>query len=141
MLNTGVNYLVGRGTSKDVKAAEKMWIEAANRGSADAAWRLSECYREGTIEGNIGQYKQYLTKAANLGYAAACYKLGSYYFSGVEGIFNKDAFQAFIYMKKAADANYADANDAMAYFYENGIGCEKDPEKAKEYRAKARTTY
>ena len=137
MVNVGVNYLVGRGTDKDVKAAEKMWIEAANRGSAEAAWRLSECYREGTVEGNVGQYKQYLAKAANLGHAAACCKLGTYYFSGVEGLYPKDAYQSFIYMKKAADAGYFDAYAVMAYFYENGMGCEKDPEKAKEYKVKA----
>ena len=36
----------------------------------------------------------------------------------------------------AADMGNVDACGVLSYFYENGIGCNKDPEKAKEYRDK-----
>lgn len=37
---------------------------------------------------------------------------------------------------KKADFGFVDAYDAVAYMYENGIGCDKNPQKAKEYRNK-----
>ena len=44
--------------------------------------------------------------------------------------------QAFVYVKQAADMGLVDACKMIAYFYEEGIGCAKNPVKAKEYRDK-----
>ena len=52
------------------------------------------------------------------------------------GLMNKDVGQAFVYIKKAADMGLVDACNSLAYLYENGIGCDKDPQKAKEYKDK-----
>ena len=49
---------------------------------------------------------------------------------------DKSDGQAFVYVKKAADMGLIDACNVLAYFYENGIGCDKDPQKAKEYKDK-----
>ena len=49
---------------------------------------------------------------------------------------DKDYGQAFVYTKKAADMGHVDACNAIAYFYENGIGIDKNPQKAKEYKDK-----
>ena len=43
-------------------------------------------------------------------------------------------------MKKAADLGHVDACAGLGYMYENGIGCEKNVELAKEYKAKAGIT-
>ena len=51
-------------------------------------------------------------------------------------MFDKNNDQAFIYMRKAADMGNVDACRTLAYFYENGIGVNKDPQKAKEYKDK-----
>ena len=49
---------------------------------------------------------------------------------------DKSIEHAFVYIKKAADLGLVDACESIAYFYENGMGCDKDPNKAKEYRDK-----
>ena len=139
MVNVGVDYLTGRGTAKDIDAAEKMWIKAAERGNAEAAWRLSLSYSDGTFKWNTEKIVFYLNKAAALDHPAACYKLSDCYLKGIEG-YPKDMFQAFIYMKKAADLGHVDACAKLAYMYYNGIGCEKNIELAKEYKAKAGVT-
>jgi hypothetical protein len=140
MLNVGVDYLTGRGTAKNVDAAEKMWIKAAERGNAEAANRLAASYSDGTFKGSTDKVVLYLNKAAALDHPAACYNLAINYIKGIDGYYPKDAFQAFIYMKKAADLGHVDACAGLGYMYENGIGCEKNIELAKEYKAKAGVT-
>ena len=140
MLNAGVNYLAGRGTAPDTLAAEKMWIKAAEHGSGEAANRLSICYSDGKFIRNTDKAALYLNKAAALDHPAACYNLAINYLKGIDGYYPKDAFQSFVYMKKAADLGYVDACAGLGYMYENGIGCEKNLELAKEYKAKAGIT-
>ena len=77
--------------------------------------------------------KKYLIKAAELNDAWGCLNLGTQYYLG-NYLMDKSYSQAFVYVKKAADMGLIDACNVLAYFYENGIGCDKNPQKAKEYK-------
>ncbi len=134
-LNLAVNYLTGRGCQKDVIMAEKYMVKAADKGSSDASCRLYYLYTDGTFKKDTDKAKSYLEKASKKGSAKANYELASLYYLGKMG-YPQDNFQSFIFMKKAADGGFPDAINALAYMYENGLGCEKDPLKAKEYRNK-----
>lgn len=48
-------------------------------------------------------------------------------------MFEKNNQLAFIYTQKAADAGVVDAYGVLAYLYKEGIGCDKDLDKAREY--------
>lgn len=133
-------YIDGVGTEKDVAKGIKVWERAAELGNAAAANNLF-CYYYGIEYGgkvkNLEKAREYLFQAAKLKDDQACYNLAFFYYSGSD-IVKKDKKQAFIYAKMAADQNHPDACNMIAYLYENGIGCDKDPKKAQEYRDKVK---
>lgn len=136
--NLAFKYIDGIGTEKDVAKGIKVWERAVELGSAAAANNLF-CYYYAIDYGgkkkDLEKAKDYLFKAAKLKDDQACFNLAYFYFFGGD-IVKKDNKQAFIYAKMAADQNHPDACNLVAYMYENGIGCDKDPKKAQEYRDK-----
>ena len=135
-LNLGVNYLTGRGIEKNVDETRKCYERAVKRGSAEAALRLAGMYEDYTLgKPNLDKCKEYLEKAVDLGSPRAYYIIARMYYLGANG-YPEDDYQAFVYFKKAADAGWVDAYEYLIEMYEEGLGCEKNPAKAKEYRDK-----
>lgn len=148
-LNLGVYYLVGRGIDRDEEKARGCYERAVERGSAEAAIRLVDIYDNemfmdminGTmINGRsnpilMSKYKEYLEKAVKLGSPRAYYYMANNYYGGAY-TYPQDFAQAFVYYKKAADDGWVDAYNDVADMYEKGLGCVKNPTKAKEYRDK-----
>ncbi len=64
--------------------------------------------------------------------AKACYYLGLLYDYGSDEI-EKQPMIAFSWYEKAADAGYAEGCTALGYMYLNGVGTDKDVDKAREY--------
>lgn len=81
--------------------------------------------------------KEYLIKSAKQGNEYANYNLSSHYFKGSK-LLEKNLFQAFIYCKQAADMGYVEACEKLGYMYEKGLGCDRNPDKAKEYYDKTK---
>ncbi len=134
----GFAYIDGVGCEKDLKKGIETWKLAVVYGSGSAANNLFCYYNNGAFGGKKDaidkkKAKDYLLRAAELNSAMGCFNLGKEYFSG-NNLMEKNDSQAFIYIKKAADAGVVDACTWIAYFYENGIGCDKDPNKAKKYK-------
>lgn len=134
----GFAYIDGVGCEKDLKKGIETWKLAVVYGSGSAANNLFCYYNNGAFGGKKDaidkkKAKEYLLRAAELNSAMGCFNLGKEYFSG-NNLMEKNDSQAFIYIKKAADAGVVDACTWIAYFYENGIGCDKDPNKAKKYK-------
>lgn len=136
--NLGFAYLNGTGCEKNIAKGIETWKLAVEYGSGGAANNLY-CYyyycNFGGTKKNKEQAKKYLLKAAELRNDWGCRNLGLQYYTGKD-LVDKDEQQAFVYMKMAADAGLVVACESLAYFYENGIGCERNPQKAKEYRDK-----
>ena len=135
--NLAYAYIEGVGCEKNESKGIELYKLAADNGSGFSAYKLYYCYANGAwgIKKNIEVAKKYLFKAAEYGDAWGCYNLGRHYYLGTEYV-TKDVGQAFVYVKKAADMGLVDACNFLAYLYENGIGVDKDPHKAKEYRDK-----
>jgi hypothetical protein len=134
-LNLGVCYIAGRGCEQDSKKAEQLWQKAANMGSQVAAMHLATSYLNGVLDNSSEKYVFYLEKAAKLGSPEAYYELATNYYYALHG-YKKDVYQAFVYTKKAADEGLVDACETVASMYEEGVGCEKNLQKAREYRSK-----
>lgn len=135
--NLAYAYINGIGCEKNEKKAVELFKKATKNGSGYSARNLYYCYWNGNggVERDKDLAKKYLLKAAELNDPWGCYLLGSHYYLGSD-IIDKHSGQAFVYIKKAADMGHIDACNMIAYFYENGIGCDKDPQKAKEYKDK-----
>ncbi|MBR6286367.1 MAG: sel1 repeat family protein [Bacteroidaceae bacterium] len=136
----GLAYIDGKGCDKDVKKGIETWELASDYGSGAAANNLFCYYSDGmyTEDKNVIDKKlakKYLLRSAELRDDVGCYNLARRYYWGND-LFEKDDSQAFVYMKIAADQGYVDACEWLSYFYKNGIGCDKNPQKAKEYKDK-----
>ena len=137
----GFAYIEGNGCDIDIEKGIGLWEKAVEYGHGGAANNLFCHYNNGDYGGknkrNKELAKKYLLKAAELGDVVGCFNLGREYFFG-NNLMEKNNSQAFFYIQRAADKGFVEACNWMAYFYENGIGCNKDPDKAKEYKDKTK---
>ena len=135
--NLAYAYIEGVGCEKSLEKGILLYTVAAENGSGFSANRLFYCYWTGTwgVKKNNDLAKKYLLRAAELDDPWGCYNLGIQYYKGND-LVNQDYDQSFVYIKKAADLGLVDACNNLAYLYENGIGVNKNPQKAKEYRDK-----
>ena len=140
----GWDYINGTGCEKDVKKGIDTWKKAVEYGSASAANNLYVYYNGGDASSSlpVGPIdnelaKEYLLKAAKMGDYMACWNLGREYYWGND-LFEKNNSLAVFYIKKAADAGMIDACGWLAYFYYEGIGCDRNPDKAREYEKKTK---
>lgn len=133
--NLAYCYLQGIGCEKDKQKAIELYDKAVEKGSGFSANKLYYSYYNGVdgVKKNNEKAKKYLLKAAELNDPWGCFNLANHYYDE-RGLMGKDIHQAFVYFKKAADMGLVEACGVMSYLYERGIGCDKDPDKAKEYK-------
>lgn len=79
---------------------------------------------------------QYYTLASQAGEGQADMALSKWFLCGCEGAFEKDEELAFVFAEKAAKKGLASAEFAMGYYYEVGVGRQKDLSAAKEWYLK-----
>ena len=135
--NLAFAYMSGIGCEKNVEKAIDIYKQAVENGSGFSANKLYSIFRYGLsgVEKDEKLAKYYLFKAAELEDDWGCFNLGKQYYNGND-LVEQNYDQAFVYVKKAADMGLVEACNAIAYLYEKGIGCDKNPVKAKEYRDK-----
>lgn len=135
--NLAFAYMSGIGCEKNVEKAIDTYKQAVENGSGFSANKLYSIFRYGLsgVEKDEKLAKYYLFKAAELEDDWGCFNLGKQYYNGND-LVEQNYDQAFVYVKKAADMGLVEACNAIAYLYEKGIGCDKNPVKAKEYRDK-----
>ncbi len=124
------------GVEKYYKQAIKYYQPAAEKGDADAQYRIGTsymiCYKngEGIIQDDKKAFKYY-QMAADQGHAKAQYILGVCYDRG-EGV-AQDVNQAVKYYQLAADQGIARAQYNLANCYKYGEGITKDIKKSFKY--------
>ncbi len=148
----GYFYEYGIGTIKDEIKAFKWYLKSAEGGNSDAQYQLGYFYQYGVEidKDEVKAFEWYL-KSAEGGNSDAQYQLGYFYQYGV-GI-DKDEVKALewylksakggnskaqykLYLKSAEEGN-SDAQYQLGYFYQYGVGIDKDEEKAFEWYLKS----
>ena len=133
--NYAIALINGRGCKEDTNKGLKMMYLAEERGSAVAAMNLFwSLFNGGTV--NSKELKSHLEKAAKEDFGDAFFVMAQLCQNGQLG-YTQDAQQAFVYMKKAADAGVSKACEMLANYYRNGYGRSVDVAKANEYQKKS----
>ena len=113
----GFCYENGIGIPENKEEAAKWYREAAERGHADAQWRLGlyygYCHNNGiAIPGGELQIGRWFSKAAEQGHPGAQYCLGACYEKAV-GVEQEDEEKAINWYRKAAEQGHKEAAEAL----------------------------
>ncbi|KAI8335019.1 hypothetical protein BC941DRAFT_431008 [Chlamydoabsidia padenii] len=124
---------------QDHDYAIRLYQDASDLGYAPSCFRLGECYEFGRLGCAVDprQSMHYYGLAAEQGHPHACFALTAWYLIGVPGVMPPCDEQAFAWAMRAAHQGLARAEYAVGYFYEVGIGIEKNQSLAWEYYQKA----
>lgn len=115
---------------------QRRLLEKAEAGDAESQFQLAQSYRDGEgVPKDPPLAIDWAIKAAEQGYAPACYFLGIMYNVLHNGTWDRE--QAFFWTLKAAEAGNQDCFYRVGHFMENGIGTEKDIAKAVEWYRKS----
>ncbi|CAO3591323.1 unnamed protein product [Absidia cylindrospora] len=127
---------------QDHDYAIRLYQDASDLGYAPSCFRLGECYEFGrlgcTVDPRLSMH--YYGLAAEQGHSHACFALTAWYLIGVPGWMEPSDEQAFAWALRATQASgggLARAEYAVGYFYEVGIGIERNQTMALEYYQKA----
>lgn len=113
---------------------------AAYLNHASAQLKLGWAYEYAKIECSFDPLLsvQYYSLASKGGKAEADVALSRWFLCGAEGCFEKNEALAFTFAEKATRRGLPAAEFALAYYYEVGVGCEKNlPMAMKWYRRSA----
>jgi len=131
---------------RDYKYAVQLLEKASLLGHIKSQHRLGLCYEHGKlgVEVDAKISMKYFGMAAAKGHGESMFELAGWYLTGSEvykegGNDNDDEIEyiiepsneiAFQWTRKAAERNLPKAEFALGYFYDNGIGINKDTEEA-----------
>ncbi|KAI9503038.1 hypothetical protein BX070DRAFT_192563 [Coemansia spiralis] len=122
----------------DPEEAQKLLDKAARLGSVDAQYLLGYLFEFGEHGFPVDPQSSthYYQLAAEQDNAKAQMALSGWYLSGGQGVPIDDRL-AFDWGHRAAQQGLTRAMYAMGYYYEMGIGCDKDIGRAREWYEKA----
>lgn len=125
-------YTIGRGVSKDDKAAHEWTLRSADQGFPRAIFNLGVHYESGTVAAaDFKKAAELYQQAAQRGFARAQLALGLMHRTG-KGM--PQDFQASLKLiAAAAKQNLPAAQLAMAEIYDAGAGVARDAQKADEW--------
>ena len=129
----GVALLHGYDGDKQVERGEKLIVEAAQQGVANAMALVGYFYLVGshTIQVDLSLAEKYLRAAADAEQAEAMANLGVLYYQ------KKDLQQAFAFISKAAQAGFPHAQYHLALMFASGEGCAVDLLASEQWMAEA----
>lgn len=124
-----------KGIPRTFVGADKVLLERAENGDAEAQCRLASIYYNEAGAQHYAKAAAWYHRAADQGYAKAQSDLGVMYQQGL-GV-RKDYTEATRWYRKAADQGYASAQFNLGTMYYNGEGVPQDYSKALEWWRKA----
>lgn len=133
LYHLGRYYKYAVGIPENPEEALKLFNQAAEAGSAPGLTELALSYEQeyGGLEFDAAKIIEYMTKAAEMGYTYAQYKLASYYYYG---LVETDLEKAIEWYTKAYEQGYPYAALMLGeYYLYNMGGGETQYEKAFEY--------
>ncbi|KAJ3193993.1 hypothetical protein HK101_003702 [Irineochytrium annulatum] len=121
----------GTGVERDPAAALRLYNRAAEGGHSGAMFRVGQCYERGSLGCNVDleQSVEWYQKAAEQKDPDAACAMAFMYATG-KGVV-KDLSKAKDHYLRAAEKGNRVAENALGWFYENGLGgLRKDPDMA-----------
>jgi TPR repeat protein len=129
-LQTGISYLKGRGVVQDSGQAVFWLRQAAQREHPHALYLLGAAYLQGLgVPADSSRALAYFSQAAQLGHADAQLQAAILYRSAAEEV-PELMSKSVELMRQAADQGHPRAMTALAYFYSQGVGVDKDNAQA-----------
>ncbi len=134
----GDAYLDGKLLQRDTDKAMEYWNKSAENGSIEAMTNLRVFYQEGfpNMEPDLDRSLAWAFEAAKLGDTGNEYWVGSHFLTINDGDKNNNEAAA-IWLGKAAEKGYADAEYALGVMYKRGLYFSVDADVAYEYFVKA----
>jgi TPR repeat protein len=116
----------------DEMYALELLVQAAELDYPPAQYKLGWCFEYGELgcPTDAVQSIHWFLLAAENNEPNAQFSLAGWYLTGAEGVIEPNDKEAFHWASKAAEQKYVKAEYAIAYFYEMGIGIEKNMEEA-----------
>ena len=131
--NLALLYIMQEGESDNVSAGIQMLQELADEGDAFSIYSLGGCYMNGKgVIQDISKGLELYQTASNLGLGIATYSIGAYYMNDCH-----NSAKGIEYCEKAAEQGFALAASILEQIYEEGMGVEKDLDKAMIYLKRA----
>jgi TPR repeat protein len=129
------------GYTKDEVAGLNYCKAAAKLGYSPAQCKLGWCYEYGKLRCVIDAKKSigWYSRAAKQGNPQAEMALSGWYLTGAKNILEPNDREAFLWALKSTEGGFVKAEYALGYYYEVGLGCEKDLEMAKRFYQRAAT--
>jgi TPR repeat protein len=123
----------------DVKASRQNIEKAAFLGFSKAQVRMGQAYDYGQLgcRYNPELSLHYYVLASRQAEPEAEMAINKWFLSGCEGLFEKNEELAFVYAKRAAKECYPNAEFAMGYMLEIGLGTPQDISEAQRWYALA----
>lgn len=127
----------------DAAYAKELHTSAAHLGFTLSQFKLGQCYQYGTLDCPVDPRRSiaWYTKAAEKGHPEAELALSGWYLTGSEGILRQSDSEAYLWARKAANRGLSNAEYAVGYFAEVGIGIKQDMEFAKRWYMRAAGGY
>jgi TPR repeat protein/serine/threonine protein kinase len=136
LVELGLKYEKGEGTSKDLTKAADLYRKAAETGDAAGEFHLASMYRDGDgMQQDLVKAAEWFTKSAQQNYADAENELGAMYQRGQ--VESQDDSQAIRWYRKSAEQGNSAGEYNLAWMYDNGRGVPKDPAIAANWYRKA----
>ena len=131
--NANINQANRAASQGDFKGEENILRSLAQKGNADAQYRLGRIYEMGLIDGepNFQEAKNWFEKASDQGVVKAKAELGHLYLNGVGVLQNFDKARNLL-EEASADGN-PKAQFDLARMWQNGWGGEKNAAMAYAY--------
>ncbi|KAI9307802.1 hypothetical protein BJ944DRAFT_261328 [Cunninghamella echinulata] len=128
----------------DIDYARELITKAATFGYAPSQYKLGLAYENGSLNCPIDARRSiaWYGKAAEQGHMESALALSGWYLTGAPGILLQNDKEAFLWAKYTADYGYAKGQYACGYYFETGIGMNKDLNMAIQwYQSAAQQNY
>lgn len=123
----------------DPAYAKALFTQAGHLGYVQSQYKLGQCYEYGVLTCPVDPKRSiaWYTRAAEKGYAEAELALSGWYLTGSEGVLKQSDSEAYLWARKAANKGLSNAEYAVGYYAEVGIGIKQDIEFAKRWYMRA----
>lgn len=123
----------------DANYARELFAKAAELGYPPSQFRMGCSYEYGTMGCPIDPMQSitWYSRAAMQGEEESALALSGWYLTGAEGVIKQSDTEAYLWARKAAEKGLGNAEYALGYFTEVGIGVVANLEEAKRWYFKA----